>query len=95
MNTWPSLISPLPNYLPNCQEPEAWASVLQMCALLPSLASSIPLLPSGLFLLLEAPSDEPTLGGVSNPFSPCLVSGAQAWEGSGCHRGLASLVFLL
>lgn len=30
MNTWTSLISPLPNYLTNWQEPEAWASVLQM-----------------------------------------------------------------
>lgn len=30
MNTWTSLISPLPNYLTNCQKPEAWASVLQM-----------------------------------------------------------------
>lgn len=30
MNTWTSLISPLPNYPTNCQEPEAWASVLQM-----------------------------------------------------------------
>lgn len=30
MNTWTSLISSLPNYLTNCQEPEAWASVIQM-----------------------------------------------------------------
>lgn len=30
MNTWTSLISPLPNYLTNFQEPETLASVLQM-----------------------------------------------------------------
>jgi hypothetical protein len=38
MNTWTSLIIPLTNYLTNCQEPEAWASVLQMWSLFPSLA---------------------------------------------------------
>lgn len=35
MNTWTSLISPLPNDLTNCQEPEAWACVLQMCTFFP------------------------------------------------------------
>lgn len=35
MNTWTSLISPLPNDLTNCPEPEAWASVLQTCTFCP------------------------------------------------------------
>lgn len=43
MNTWTSLISSLPNYLTNCQEPEAWACYPDVSLFFFAWAGPIPL----------------------------------------------------
>lgn len=55
MNTWASLIIPLPNYLTYCQEPEAWASGS------PDVSFSFLVVPAPfLFLLVYTSSKKPS-----------------------------------
>lgn len=71
MHTWTALMSPLPDYLTNCQEPEAWASVLQMCTFSPW-----PGLPPFLFSSLAFSSTKP-----SQTWLLAVSPGAQSLRG--------------